>query len=51
MTEKQPVISIRNITKRFGNMVAVDDVSLDIFCPARAIGLRQNDSAADAGRV
>ncbi len=31
MTEKQPVISIRNITKRFGNMVAVDDVSLDIL--------------------
>ena len=31
MTEKQPVISIRNVTKRFGNMVAVDDVSLDIL--------------------
>ncbi|MEY3702807.1 MAG: hypothetical protein RLZZ561_427 [Pseudomonadota bacterium] len=31
MTEKQPVISIRNITKRFGNMVAVDNVSLDIL--------------------
>ncbi len=31
MTEKPPVISIRNVTKRFGNMVAVDDVSLDIL--------------------
>jgi len=31
MTEKQPVISIRNVTKRFGNMVAVDNVSLDIL--------------------
>ena len=28
MTE--PIIQIRNVTKRFGNMVAVDDVSLDI---------------------
>ena len=31
MTEKQPVISIRNVTKRFGNMVAVDNVSIDIL--------------------
>ena len=27
----QPIIQIRNVTKRFGNMVAVDDVSLDIL--------------------
>lgn len=26
----QPIIQIRNVTKRFGNMVAVDNVSLDI---------------------
>ncbi|MEY3906669.1 MAG: putrescine transporter subunit: ATP-binding component of superfamily, partial [Pseudomonadota bacterium] len=31
MTEKKPVISIRNVTKTFGNMVAVDNVSLDIL--------------------
>ena len=31
MTDKQPVISIRNVTKRFGNMVAVDNVSLEIL--------------------
>ncbi len=26
-----PIIQIRNVTKRFGNMVAVDDISLDIL--------------------
>lgn len=31
MSDKQPVISIRNVTKRFGNMVAVDNVSIDIL--------------------
>jgi spermidine/putrescine transport system ATP-binding protein/putrescine transport system ATP-binding protein len=31
MTDQQPVISIRNVTKRFGNMVAVDRVTLDIM--------------------
>jgi spermidine/putrescine ABC transporter ATP-binding subunit len=30
MTNAQPVIQVRNVTKRFGNMVAVDNVSLDI---------------------
>ncbi len=30
MTE-QPIISIRNVTKRFGQLAAVDDVSLDIM--------------------
>jgi spermidine/putrescine ABC transporter ATP-binding subunit len=30
MTDQTPIISIRNVTKRFGNMVAVDNVSLDI---------------------
>jgi spermidine/putrescine ABC transporter ATP-binding subunit len=27
----EPIIQIRNVTKRFGNMVAVDNVSLDII--------------------
>ena len=32
MTETpKPIIQIRNVTKRFGKMVAVDDVSLDIM--------------------
>jgi spermidine/putrescine ABC transporter ATP-binding subunit len=32
MTEApKPIIQIRNVTKRFGKMVAVDDVSLDIM--------------------
>jgi len=30
MAESQPIISTRNISKRFGSVVAVDDVSLDI---------------------
>jgi spermidine/putrescine transport system ATP-binding protein/putrescine transport system ATP-binding protein len=30
MSDKAPIISIRNVTKRFGNMVAVDNVSIDI---------------------
>jgi spermidine/putrescine ABC transporter ATP-binding subunit len=30
MTDQSPIISIRNVTKRFGSMVAVDNVSIDI---------------------
>jgi putrescine transport system ATP-binding protein len=30
MSEQQPVISIRGVTKRFGKLAAVDNVSLDI---------------------
>lgn len=30
MTDTGPIISIRNVTKRFGSVVAVDDVSIDI---------------------
>jgi spermidine/putrescine transport system ATP-binding protein/putrescine transport system ATP-binding protein len=30
MSEAQPIIQIRNVTKRFGKHTAVDDVSLDI---------------------
>ncbi|MDH3228173.1 MAG: ABC transporter ATP-binding protein [Alphaproteobacteria bacterium] len=30
MTEQLPIISIRNVTKRFGTVTAVDDVSIDI---------------------
>jgi len=30
MTERSAIISIRNVTKRFGSVTAVDDVSLDI---------------------
>ncbi len=31
MTNPQPIISVRNVTKRFGNLAAVDNVSLDIM--------------------
>ena len=30
MSDQQPIISIRNVSKRFGKVTAVDDVSLDI---------------------
>ena len=30
MTGDTPIISIRNVTKRFGNITAVDDVTIDI---------------------
>ena len=30
MTDKSPIIQIRNVSKRFGKVTAVDDVSLDI---------------------
>jgi spermidine/putrescine ABC transporter ATP-binding subunit len=30
MTQKTPIISIRNVSKKFGNTVAVDNVNLDI---------------------
>ncbi len=30
MTQQVPIISIRNVTKRFGTVTAVDDVSIDI---------------------
>ncbi len=30
MTDQPPIISIRNVTKRFGTVTAVDDVSIDI---------------------
>jgi len=31
MNDKSPIIQIRNVTKRFGKVTAVDDVSLDII--------------------
>jgi putrescine transport system ATP-binding protein len=31
MTKSQPIIQIRNVTKRFGKVAAVDNVSLDIM--------------------
>jgi spermidine/putrescine ABC transporter ATP-binding subunit len=31
MTDTKPIISIRNVTKRFGNVTAVDNVSVDVM--------------------
>ena len=28
--EEEPIVQIRNVTKRFGDVYAVDDISLDI---------------------
>jgi spermidine/putrescine ABC transporter ATP-binding subunit len=31
MTDTKPIISIRNVTKNFGNVIAVDNVSIDVM--------------------
>ena len=51
-----PYVSIESVTKKFGDFVAVNDVSLKIYkrravLPARRLGLRQDHAAAHAGRV
>ena len=52
--EAKPYIQIQNVTKKFGEFMAVDDVSLNVyqgelFSPPGRIGLRQDDPAAHAG--
>ena len=49
-------IALRNLTKRFGDMAAVDDLTLDIprgelLRAARPVRLRQDDDAADDRRL
>ena len=51
----KPIISFRNISKRWGQAVGVDDVDLDIEArrvlrAVRAVGLRQDDLAAHVRR-
>jgi ABC-type sugar transport system ATPase subunit len=40
----EPVLSIRNLVKRFGGLTAVDDVSLDIY-PGEVVGLVGDNGA------
>ncbi len=53
MTEPaKPIIQIQNVSKRFGKVTAVDNVSLDInagefFRAAGPVGLWQDDLAED----
>jgi ribose transport system ATP-binding protein len=42
--QSEPVLSIRNLTKRFGGLVAVDDVSLDVF-PGEVVALLGDNGA------
>ena len=47
-------VRLANVTKKFGDFAAVDDVSLDIrrgeiFCLLGGSGSRQDDAAAHAG--
>jgi ABC-type sugar transport system ATPase subunit len=42
--EKQPILSLRNLTKRFGGLTAVDHVSLDVY-PDEVIGLVGDNGA------
>ena len=52
----KPLVEFRNVTKRFGDATAVDDVSLAhlrarVLRAARPVRLRQDHADADAGRV
>ena len=38
MTQPEPVVKVRNISKRFGGNVAVDDVSFDVY-PGEILGV------------
>jgi ribose transport system ATP-binding protein len=40
----EPILSVRNLVKRFGGLTAVDDVSLDIF-PGEVVGLVGDNGA------
>ena len=39
-----PILSIRNLAKRFGGLVAVDDMSLDVF-PGEVVALLGDNGA------
>ncbi len=52
--DAKPYVRIEKVTKKFGDFVAVDDVTLDIyqkeiFCLLGRLRLRQDDAAAHAG--
>ncbi|MFB3078939.1 MAG: ATP-binding cassette domain-containing protein, partial [Lysobacterales bacterium] len=42
--EIQPILSIRNLTKKFGGLTAVDDFDLDIF-PGEVVALLGDNGA------
>jgi putrescine transport system ATP-binding protein len=42
--DEKPLIQFKNVTKRFGDFTAIDDLTIDIFereffCPVGSIGL------------
>ncbi len=51
----KPVIEVRNLTKRFGNFTAVNDISFDVakgnLCPAGDKRRRENHSDENALRI
>jgi len=52
----KPYIEIQNVSKKFGDFVAVNDVSLNVYrgellLATRRIRLRQDDIASHAGRL
>ena len=40
----EPILSVRNLVKRFGGLTAVNDVSLDIY-PGEIVGLVGDNGA------
>jgi ABC-type sugar transport system ATPase subunit len=45
----EPILKALNLTKRFGGLVAVNDVSLDIF-PGEVVGLVGDNGAGKSTR-
>lgn len=43
-TDNQPILQLKNVTKRFGGLTAVDEVSLEIY-PGEVVGLLGDNGA------
>ena len=48
--ENQPILSIRNLTKKFGGLTAVDDIDLDVY-PGEVVALLGDNGAGKSTLV